>query len=94
MAEATDYERFDLSNGEVAVKFGRVLDEDGQPMDNIYFQTLELLQEYGYDISPLVGRLSEREYWEEYRDTIDRIIDEFGLEQDESRATMFEQDDE
>jgi hypothetical protein len=91
MAEQTDFDVYDLYDGTVAIKFGCELTEDGKPYDNIYFQILEVLQENGYDLTPLVGRMSERRFWEEYNDSIERIIEEFGLESEEARAEYFAQ---
>ena len=84
---------YDIYDGTVAVKFGCDLDDDGKPIDNIWFQIIEVLQENGYDIGPLQGRMSERRFWEEYNDSIERIIEEFGLEQDESKINTVPFDD-
>jgi hypothetical protein len=82
VADTTETDgRINLFDGEEAVKFGCVLDDNGEPLDNIYFQTLELLQEYGYDIEPLRGKFSDQMFWADHASWFERIIEEFELVQ-------------
>ncbi len=91
-AEDAERVKYDLVDGSVSVKFGCELHEDGNPIDNIWFQVLEVIQDHGYDITPLMGRMSERRFWEEYNDSVDRIIEDFELLQDVTQQRVTDED--
>ncbi len=66
---------------EVAVRFGISLDWQGTPPPSIYFQTLLMIQDEGYDLTPMLERLSEERFWANYVDWMDRLVADFDLPQ-------------
>ncbi len=75
------YAWFDLHDPDIAVQFGFLGADEEAWWPSVYFVAVWELQTQGWDVTPLIGRLSEASFEERYGSWMERVAEDFELEQ-------------